>query len=162
MPILKFPSGAYVNSDAIEKELHYVFGKALAKGGVSVDPDRAASQMQMVKTVWNQTEGKLLHHFILSFSDFESQRINNVGELLTLGYHICNLYANEFQIVFSVHCSSTYHIHFIMNSVSFTTGRKFAHNKADDIFLADYIRTCSLPLVFGNRIHPKFLPVCFT
>ena len=162
MPVLKFPSGAYVNSNAIEKELHYVFGKALAKGGVSVDPDYAASQMQMVKTVWGQMEGKTLHHFILSFSDFESQRINNIRELLSLGYHICNLYGNEFQVVFGVHYSKTYHLHFVMNSVSFCTGRKFVHNKADDVFLADYIRTCSIPFVFGNRFNANFLPVYYT
>ena len=58
MPILKFPSGSYVNADAVEKELRYVFGKSLAKGGMSVDPEHAAPQMQMVKTVWGQADGK--------------------------------------------------------------------------------------------------------
>lgn len=162
MPILKFPAGSYVNADAVEKELRYVFGKSLAKGGMSVDPEHAAPQMQMVKTVWGQTDGKMLHHFILSFSDFESQRIRSMGELLSLGYHICCLYAGEFQIVFGIHHSSTWHIHFVMNSVSFSTGRKFVHNKADDAFLTDYIRTCSLPFAFGDRIRSNFLPVYYT
>ena len=161
MPILKFPFGSYVNADAVEKELRYVFGKALAKGGLSVDPECAAAQMRMVKTVWGQTEGKMLHHFILSFSDFESQRIRSMGELLSLGYHICCLYAGEFQIVFGIHHSSTYYIHFVMNSVSFSTGQKFTHSKADDVFLADYIRTCSLPFAFGPRIRSNYLPVYY-
>lgn len=70
MSILKIASGLYVNNDALEREIqHYVFPKAIAKGGCAVDPEYAVPQMKMVKELWGQTDGKQLHHFVLIFSD---------------------------------------------------------------------------------------------
>lgn len=161
MPVLKFPSGTYLNPDAVEKEINYVFGKALATGGRAVDPEHAADQMQMVKTVWGQHGGKQLHHFILSFSDYESQRINGVSDLLALGYDISLLFSGEYQIVFGVHCNQNYHLHFVMNSVSYCTGKKFVHSKAEDTFLAEYIRECSIPRIFHGRITSRYLSVYY-
>ena len=154
MPILKFASGAYLNFDALEREIqHYVFPKAIAKGGGAVDPEYAVQQMKMVKELWGQTDGKQLHHFVLIFSDWESQHIDNIEVLIDIGYHVCLLFSNDYQCVFGVHDNGRYHIHFVLNSVNYRTGEKFTHNKVDDELLANYIATCCIPYQLRRKFH---------
>lgn len=162
MPVLKIPSGAYINPDALDRLItDYLYRKAIAKGGLMTDPDYAAQQMHMVKEVWGKTDGKQLHHFILIFSEWESERIQNVDELLELGYHVCMLFAGRYQCVYAVHNNGRYHIHFVLNSVSYQTGEKFVHNQRDDLMLADYIRSCCIPSTFGHRIGNRRVPVYY-
>ena len=125
------------------------------------DPDYAAQQMHMVKEVWGKTDGKQLHHFILIFSEWESARIQNAEELLELGYHVCMIFGNRFQCVFAVHYDGRYHIHFVLNSVSYQTGEKFVHNIRDDLMLAEYIRSCCIPSTFGQRIGNRKIAVYY-
>ena len=77
MSILKIVPEPYLNHDALEKEIQgYVFRKALLIGGMSVDPLHAAEQMHLVKSLWFQTDGCQLRHFILIFNDRECDHIN--------------------------------------------------------------------------------------
>lgn len=162
MPVLKISSGAYLNPDALDQLItDYLYRKAIAKGGAMTDPDYAAQQMHMVKEVWGKTAGKQLHHFILIFSEWESARIQNAEELLELGYHVCMIFGNRFQCVFAVHYDGRYHIHFVLNSVSYQTGEKFVHNIRDDLMLAEYIRSCCIPSTFGQRIGNRKIAVYY-
>ena len=162
MPVLKISSGAYLNPYALDQLItDYLYRKAIAKGGAMTDPDYAAQQMHMVKEVWGKTDGKQLHHFILIFSEWESARIQNAEELLELGYHVCMIFGNRFQCVFAVHYNGRYHIHFVLNSVSYQTGEKFVHNIRDDLMLAEYIRSCCIPSTFGQRIGNRKIAVYY-
>ena len=148
MSILKIVSEPYLNHDALEKEIHgYVFRKALLIGGMSVDPLRAAEQMHLVKSLWFQTDGCQLRHFVLIFNDKECGHINGAWSLRTGAYQVCEYYADQFQIVFGVHQNreGRWHIHFIMNTVSFLTGKKYQAKNVYDYDLSHYILTCLLP-----------------
>ena len=151
MSCLKIVPEPYLNSDALEILIHgYVFRKAKRIGGLSVDPIYAAEQMHLVKNLWFQNDGRQLRHFILSFTDQESKHISEPGNLVTGAYQVCDYFADEFQIVFGVHHSSDRrHIHFVMNNVSFVTGKRYRDSKYADLDLKCHIYTCLFPI---NRI----------
>lgn len=155
MSILKIVSEPYLNHDALEKEIHgYVFRKALLIGGLSVDPLHAAEQMHLVKRLWFQTEGCQLRHFILSFDNGECEHINGTWSLQAGAYGICEYYADQYQIVFGIHRNreGRWHIHFVMNTVSFLTGKKYQVKNVYDYDLSHHILTCLLP-TDGVRVY---------
>ena len=142
MSCLKIVPEPYLNPDALDVLIHhYVFRKAKLIGGLSVDPYHAAEQMHLVKELWGQTGGKQLRHFILSFNDKESSLVFDPSSLLMGSYGVCEYYSNEFQIVFGIHRGRTWHIHFVMNTVSFLTGKRCPNKESDDIALKHHILT---------------------
>lgn len=149
MAILKIIPGEYLNPDALEKLIHgYVFRKALRIGGFGVDPECAAEQMHTVKRYWNQTHGKQLHHFVLSFNQWESKEVSSSYQLMLGAYDVCQYYADEYQIVFGLHrpaSSTNWHIHFVVNNVNFVTGARLPDNIRQDYMLRDYMLACYLP-----------------
>ena len=162
MPILKVAEGDYLNKDALEQVIHnYVFPRSLLTGGLSIDPIYAASQMHMVKDVTGQTDGRQLHHFILSFSDFESAKIDSANDLLYTAYRVCEYFSTEYQIVFGIHNNGKYHIHFVMNNISFVSGKRYSPNNSDYNNLALYIFGVGLPTPLKSRLHIKQLPVLY-
>lgn len=148
MSVLKIVPEPYLNHDALEKLIHgYVYHKALMIGGLSVDPIHAAEQMHLVKRLWFQTEGSQLRHFILSFNDRECDHINGAWSLRTGAYEVCEYYSDQYQIVFGIHQSreGRWHIHFVMNTVNFLTGKKYHAKNVYDFDLSHHILTCLLP-----------------
>ena len=162
MPNLKIVPGDYVNPDALDREIKgYVIPKAFLVGGLAVDPNTAVEQMKLIKMVWNQTGGKQLYHFVLNFSPWESSQITNLQKLVALGYKICEHFSDEYQIVFGLHDNGHIHIHFVMNSVSYRTGKKFTHRNTDDFFLADCIRDFYIPSTLGHLFPISKIPVYY-
>lgn len=150
MSCLKIVPNPYLNADALEKLIHgYVFPKATLIGGLSVDPVHAAEQMHLVKEIWFQTEGCQLRHFVLSFSEYECKYIHTPWSLEAGAYGVCDYCADEYQIVFGVHHSNNrWHIHFVMNNVSYTTGKRYRGCKINDLDLRCHILTCPFPINF--------------
>ena len=162
MPLLKIIQKPYLSWDALDVVIHkYVLHKALAAGGIHVDPPSAAEQMHMVKEVYGQTEGTQLRQFVLSFSDWETERIKSLNELKEIAYLICHYYAGSFQIIFGIHNNGRYHIHFVMNTVSFCDGSRYHHRNADDNALALYIRFGCIPYNTEKNLRITKIPVYY-
>lgn len=105
MPCLKIVPESYVNSDALDCLIHkYIYPKSHTIGGLSVDPAHAAEQMKLVKQLWYKENGSQLLHFILAFSPWKSERIKSAGELMPFAYDVCSCFADDYQIVFGIHC----------------------------------------------------------
>ena len=137
MPCLKIVPESYVNSDALDCLVHkYIYPKSHTIGGLSVDPAHAAEQMKLVKKLWLKEDGCQLLHFILAFNPWESERIKSAGELMPLAYEVCGYFAIDFQVIFGIHFGKTglWHIHFVVNSVSFATGERLL--RKNSIYLA--------------------------
>lgn len=155
MSILKIVPKPYVNPDALEKEIYgYVYPKALLIGGMSVDPLHAAEQMHLVKSLWFQTDGCQLRHFILIFNERECEHIHGPWSLRIGAYQVCEYYADQYQIVFGIHQKrdKSWHIHFVMNTVNFLTGKKYQAKNFYDYDLSHHILTCLLPTQ-GVRVY---------
>ncbi len=156
MPCLKIVPEAYVNCDALGTLVHgYIFPKSKIYGGLSVDPAHAAEQMQLVKALWMKESGRQLLHFIVSFSTWESDRIKSAEELIPLAYEVCQYYAADFQIVFGIHLgrSGLWHVHFVVNSVSFTTGKRILDRNSLYFDLGCYVQSC---LPDGGKVPVYF------
>ena len=157
MPCLKIVPESYVNSDALDCLVHkYIYPKSHTIGGLSVDPAYAAEQMKLVKQLWYKENGSQLLHFILAFSPWESERIKSAGELMPLAYDVCSCFADDYQIVFGIHCGRTglWHIHFVVNSVSFTTGERLLRKNSIYLALKYHIQSClpdgrSIPIYYN-------------
>jgi len=111
-----------------------------------VDPRYAAEQMLLVKKLWHQTEGKQLRHFVLCFDGKESADISRPEFLWAGACSLCDYFAAEYQIVFGIHKKyNEWHIHFVMNNVSYVTGKRFPEKNSQDYRLAKYIPSLPLP-----------------
>ena len=157
MPCLKIVPDSYVNSDALDCLVHkYIYPKSHTIGGLSVDPAHAAEQMKLVKKLWLKEDGCQLLHFILAFNPWESERIKSAGELMPLAYEVCDCFADDYQIVFGIHCGKTglWHIQFVVNSVSFATGERLLRKNSISLALKYHIQSClpdgrSIPIYYN-------------
>ena len=156
MPCLKIVPESYANSDALDCLIRYIYSKSYRIGGLSVDPAHAAEQMKLVKQLWYKENGCQLLHFILAFSPWESEWIKSAGELIPLAYEVCSFFAEDYQIIFGVHHSKAglWHIHFVVNSVSFTTGERILRKTNTYLALKYHIQSClpdgrSIPIYYN-------------
>ena len=157
MPCLKIVPDSYVNSDALDCLVHkYIYPKSHTIGGLSVDPAHAAEQMKLVKKLWLKEDGCQLLHFILAFNPWESERIKSAGELMPLAYEVCGYFAIDFQVIFGIHFGKTglWHIHFVVNSVSFATGERLLRKNSIYLSYKYHIQSClpdgrSIPIYYN-------------
>jgi len=135
----------YKDRYAVEDVIRYIFNPQKAKGyvgGWAVDPNCAAYEMELLAYLHHKDSGIRLRHWVITFADFELNQIcskykRNIPEALyQLGFEFSAFYAPRYQIVFAAHLdTSSPHLHFVMNSVSYVDGTKFPGTKAD---LYDY------------------------
>ena len=107
-----------------EKQLHL--------GGFGVDPydlDKTYKQMQFVKNYFHKTQENPLIHFIISFGD-EVRKYEKAKAYAVL---IGAVFKCRYQLIWAVHQKkrgdSLFHIHIIMNSVSFVDGKLYDSSK---------------------------------
>lgn len=115
-------------------------------GGINVCPERAYQQMLAVKQYYGKTTGNQLVHFVICLN----KRIFDDEEALRVAYQIAGYYGDRYQIIFGVHhsdrensygqSSSYFHIHMMMNSVSFMDGKMYADNKGDTQKFVQHIK----------------------
>lgn len=88
-------------------------------------------QMMKTKQNYNQTQGRLVLHYVVSFSNEEMQIINPI-DALHIGYEIAaNLFPGH-QVIFGVHeDTDNLHIHFVVNSTNYYTGQQFSAGRRD-------------------------------
>ncbi len=98
-------------------------------GGRGCFYSHALRDFLCIKRLWHKEGGSLFEHFILSFSEWNAQhRIQEIMEISGL----IAVYFHDFQCLYAVHTDTEHtHIHFLLNSVSFSDGKKFSQSKGD-------------------------------
>ena len=115
----------YHNEGALQNVVNYILNDKKThgiSGGRNVLLNCPCEYMEYVKRYFCKTGGKLIQHFILSFSDDDPILVTEAYEI---GYEVCALYP-EYQLVFGVHQNTEHlHIHWAMNPVNMNNGTKF-------------------------------------
>ena len=127
----KVPEYKYHDELAIHDVLTYVLDPKKAEhiGGFAVNPEMAEAQFEIVARNYGKDFGIRLRHMVLSFAEFEK-----VDPLVakSIAINIAAYYADDYQIVYAVHTDARcLNIHFVMNSVSYRTGKKYGGKKDD-------------------------------
>lgn len=92
-------------------------------GGKDCSSDTAFNEFVMTKQNFKKETGRQFIHFVQSFSPHDKatpEVINEIGKKL-----LEHEAFKDFQVVYATHTDKEHlHNHFIINSVSFTSGRK--------------------------------------
>ena len=97
-------------------------------GGIAVTENFVES-MNEVAIRFKKTKGVQLRHFVLAFL---SEEIDDPEAVYEIACHVADFIGRDYQIVFAVHENTdNLHIHFMQNSVSYTTGHKYSGSKKD-------------------------------
>ena len=127
MPNVIVTRNTYPDAIALENVIHYVLDKAVVRGGYAVDCGRFAAleQMLFVKQAFRKSEALQLKHFFITFADNEMD-LTDFDELLRLGFAVGQCF-KEYQMVYGVHLDGSHvHMHFVMNTTSFTDGHQYS------------------------------------
>lgn len=152
MSVLKIITEDYAQAGDDVRLLQYIYRKSHYTGGLAVDPQYAAEQMEYCRYYWGQNIGAKLYHFIVAFSWKESKERSGAGYLASIAYDICAHFSEEYQIVFAVHHKQeeylsgdkeSWHIHFVMNPVSYRTGKRYPKKRKDDYALRMALETAT-------------------
>lgn len=134
----------YHNKDAVQKAIHYILRSDKIRhniiGGIGAtinDEQNAINQFMKVKRIYRNTKGKQILHFWVSF---EHGEVKHIDDYLNVGYAIADYFDGQYQILFSLHeDTDTDHIHFVVNTVSFKTGKKIRWKKQSWYWLQKYV-----------------------
>lgn len=162
MGILKVIQNTNSSDDYLYNSINYIENKSdtVGIGGYRTDPYYAYQQMMTVKNYFAKTSGNQLMHFVVSFN----KRVADIETALDYAYKIAMYYGNRFQTVFAVHekdgfykgkIKSYYHVHFILNSVSYVDGRMFAQSKGELYHFMKHIekvtRDSNFKIIYGSE-----------
>lgn len=144
MAFFSITKGEYDNTDCVEKVINYICNPFKTPsgfiGGLSVittSIEDIIMQFNAVKKIYHNESGKQVRHFFVSFSGYRDW---DYHRLYAMAIWIAGYYSDEYQIVFAIH-EDTYHphIHFVMNTVNFNTGKKFSRGKSDYYQFRDHV-----------------------
>ncbi len=139
----KKDSGGY-NSMYLMKALNYLYDreKALHIGGYGVDTSdlkKTYKQMCYVKKYFHKTQENPMIHFIISFGD----EVRTYEKAKAYAVLIGAFFKCGYQLIWAVHKKkrgdSLFHIHMIMNSVSFVDGKLYDSSRVNLTKLCDYV-----------------------
>ena len=153
----QFSDKKYHDSDALCDVISYCLlpAKTPSKlvGGFGVDVMCAVEQMELLALAYRKDSGVRLRHFVLSFQ--AKERIDKQRAFF-LAQNIAMFYGGMYQIIFAVHEDTARpHIHFVMNTVSYIDGRKYAGDKSDYFSFQQHVRN----LLWGsNRFRLIVVP----
>ena len=139
-------AGKYQDDNALHDVLAYCgrYGKASLVDGIGVYPPNAIYEMERLAQAYAQARGVRLRHWALSFSKEELRKINRKSLPVMLhhfGWYAASYYGGQYQIVFAIHLDSDNpHIHFVMSTVNYQTGKKYPGDKADYYSYQQYLR----------------------
>ena len=168
MPVFKviYRPGPYVTDTGLPKShieeargtfLDYCHNTAKTGGhyigGFGVNVVQAAYEMNLLAWTYGANKGLRLRHWILAFSSDEVKQFgSNVYPMLEhIARQAAAYYGSQYQIIYAVHMDQDNpHIHFVMNTVNYVTGRKYPGDKADYYAYQKYL---------GETLHPYGLYV---
>lgn len=112
------------DADSMKTEQH------LFVTGVNCDENNAVNEFMDAKRLWKKTGGIVAYHGYQSFAagEVDAKTAHEIGVKLAKA-----LWGDRFQVVVSTHCNTGhYHNHFALNSVSYTDGKRYYDNKAQN------------------------------
>ncbi len=138
MGIIKVITHADAGNDYLINCCNYVTGGHTKYcGAVNVRSDDALNQFMAVRRYFGKVSGNQVVHFVVVLDT----RFRNLDAAVKAGYRIADFFRNEYQLLFGVHEQtmenrrgkprSFYHIHIVMNPVSFVNGKMYANDWAD-------------------------------
>ncbi len=147
-----FCGGKYQDVRAFHDVLTYILNPAKTPsgyiGGIAVNPQNAEREMTMLSALYAQSNGVALRHMILAFDKTELSR-SRQGSLYyanVLALQVAQFYGNAYQIVYAVHEDTPKpHVHFVMNTTNYCTGKKYAGTRADLYGFIAHINTVLEP-----------------
>lgn len=133
MPKIKFPKGQYSNAKAIENLINYIFNtnktpnKIVGSTGVyPIERKRLIKEFIEVQTKYRNCKGRKIIHFIITFSEEESKRLE-ILDYQKIGYAVADYFDKQkHQVAFALHENKpNLHIHFAVNPVNYMSGKKY-------------------------------------
>lgn len=145
-------AGKYHDIGAREVLAEYIFNPDKMVhgfcGGVAVTENFVES-MNEVAVKFKKTKGIQLRHFVLSFP---AEEIDDPEVVYEIACHVARFVGRDYQVAFAVHENTeNLHIHFMQNSVSYTTGLKYSGSKKDYYQLVNFL-TEFLKQNYGIRL----------
>lgn len=132
MPIIKFinKQGAYLDISAVENTILYCTDvRKTDYQYIGCYPSFSTyygdwiDEFLMVKHIYHKEEGEQVKHRVVSFSQWE---LVNYRDAEQLGYEVAKAYGKNYQTVYAVHQDKKQvHVHFIINTVAYDTGKRF-------------------------------------
>ena len=141
MSLVKFIEGEYKDIYALPNVLGYCGNKSILWDGLGVctyNVNTVIDSMKVIKKIYNKEDGKMLYHFMVSICrDYDDEYFyekNHKGSFEKgncdmIATSLCEMIYNMgFQNAFFIHGDSTcYHIHFVINSVSYVNGNRLTN-----------------------------------
>ena len=109
------------NSNKTEKEYFVT--------GINCEPDSAYEEMQDTKRYYNKEDKILAYHSYQSFKAGEvtPELAHKIGVQLAI-----EMWGDRFQVIVTTHLNTNHiHNHLVLNSVSYTDGKKYYSNRAN-------------------------------
>lgn len=135
----------YHDSNALGSVLSYCMdpSKAAYVGGLGVNVQQAAYEMEQVARAFGHENGLHLRHWILSFDpkELRGYKRNLLHFLQGVAWKAASYYGGQYQIVYVIHLDSECpNIHFIMSTTNYRTGNKYPGDKADYYAYQSFLR----------------------
>ena len=109
----------------------------------SLFPEIAAQSMQGLCAAYQKPKGTNLRHSVLSFSPEESVTAEQAADIAR---EAMEYYEEDYQIMAAVHTDRAHlHIHFIMNTTDYRTGKKYPGNRGDYYAFRDHVNKILRP-----------------
>lgn len=134
MSVLKFVNGKNNSRKYLSDVMDYICdpvktGQQKYVDSVGCFPKHALADMMAVKKVNHKTHGKQGEHFVLSLTP--DNPYNNDEFYMELADEIIG-YFSKYQCIYALHKDTEIrHLHFVMNSVAYTDGKKFSQSPSD-------------------------------
>ena len=134
MSLLKIINGANNDKDFIPKIHEYIVDDVKTDKGQLVGTSNcfrkhAVKDFMTVKKLHHKTHGRQGIHMVLSITPDIPENSDEV--YMDIADEIAS-YFSEYQSVYSVHKDTRHrHIHMVLNSVSYETGKKFSQSKQE-------------------------------
>lgn len=148
----------YDNYAAIANLINYINNSnnnvySVSLGTIGDTSEEAIQSFEKVQNYWNKTNGKRIHHFVISFEkDIEP----NIDQLRWIAYCVTKFFSKEkkFQTFCGVHIEHIYneqnkHIHFAVNPINYENGSRFRNRYEDYYELSKYLaEKCEIRILF--------------
>ena len=132
MPLLRYFNGKNQRLNTLGDRIDYVKNEK-ATGGVverrGVLEGREKDSFLIIKQLYRKEGGRQSVHFVISFSKGECYNSEHAHQI---GCEILEEILPDYQVLMGVHSNTeNLHLHFLVNSVSYRTGRKFQSSPKD-------------------------------
>ena len=147
----------YHDDKALETVINYCQDSSktggMYVGGYGINIEHAAYEMHLLAWSYGADKGLRLRHWILAFTKDEVRQFGSsiYPALDCIAKQAASYYRGQYQIVYAVHMDRNHpHIHFVMSTVNYATGRKYLGNKADYYGYQNFLREVLVP--YGMRL----------